>query len=214
MAQCEGEGVVVISDVSGKKFNKLVFVRRTNERRNGNILWECKCDCGNVTLVKKWDVTSGNTKSCGCLKMDVVKKMNQQNTSHGMSGTKIYKIWESMKRRCDSNKTERYSNYGGRGITYCDKWDKFEGFHEWSKKSGYKEGLSIDRIDVNGNYEPSNCRWVTLEKQSFNKTNSRKVAYKNKELTIAELAKETGKSYHLLYQRIVKLGWNVNESIN
>lgn len=199
--------------IAGKKFNKLTVLKKTDEKASKSYLWLCKCDCGNFTKTKKWNITSGNTKSCGCLKMDVVKMMNRQNTSHGMSGTKIYRVWESMKRRCDSKKAERYANYGGRGITYCEEWEDFKGFYEWVEESGYKEGLTIDRIDVNGNYEPSNCRWVTLEQQSFNKTNSRKFNYKGEELTIAELAKASGKSYHLVYQRLVKLGWNVNDSI-
>lgn len=199
--------------IEGTKFNDLTVIRKTKEKSNESYLWLCRCDCGNEVKVKKWNLTSGNTKSCGCLKMESVKKMNQKNTTHGMTRTKLYRVWESMKRRCDSDKAERYPNYGGRGITYCDEWKEFSGFHKWAKNNGYKEGLSIDRIDVDGNYEPGNCRWVTLEEQSFNKTNSRKVPYKDKELTIAELAKETGKTYHLLYQRIVKLNWNINESI-
>jgi len=198
--------------IAGEKFNKLTVLNKTNEKANKTYLWLCECECGNLTKVKKWNITSGNTRSCGCLKVESIKKVGQQNISHGMRYTKIYKIWESMKRRCNNEKAERYASYGGRGITYCEEWEKFDGFYEWVKESGYKEGLSIDRIDVDGNYEPSNCRWVTLEQQSFNKTNSRKVHYKDKELTIAELAKKTGKSYHLLYQRIVKLGWSVSES--
>lgn len=199
--------------IKGDKFNRLIVIDKTNEKSNNSYLWLCKCDCGNEIKVKKWNLTSGNTKSCGCLKIENIKIAAQRNITHGMRHTKIYKIWESMKRRCNSEKTERYASYGGRGITYCEEWERFEPFYEWAKVSGYEEGLSIDRIDVNGNYEPSNCRWVTLEKQSFNKTNNRKVSYEDKELTIGELAKATDKSYHLLYQRIVKLGWSVNESI-
>ena len=199
--------------IVGKRYNKLTVIRKTSEKSHNSYLWECKCDCGNITLVKKWNITSGNTKSCGCLKLNSVKKMNRINTTHGMSRSKLYRVWESMKRRCDNSKTERYASYGGRGITYCKEWSKFENFYGWAKANGYEEGLSLDRIDVNGNYEPSNCRWIPLKKQAYNKTNSRKVSYNNKELTIAELANKTGKPYHLIYQRIIKLGWDVEEAI-
>ena len=199
--------------MEGKKFNRLTFIKKTNERRNGNILWDCQCECGNITRIVKWDVTSGNTKSCGCFKDEMIAKTGKNNVTHGMRYTKIYKIWEGMKRRCNSEKAERYSSYGGKGITYIKEWEQFVPFHEWAINNGYEEGLSIDRIDVNGNYEPSNCQWIPLEQQAYNKTNSNVVEYKGKKITIGELAKLTNKPYHLLYQRIVKLEWTIEDAV-
>ena len=199
--------------IEGNKYNRLTVIEKTKDKTGNSYLWLCKCECGDFVKVKKWNFTSGNTKSCGCLKIESTITMSKGNIVHGMSRTRIYRVWEAMKRRCDNPVSERHSNYGGRGITYCDEWGEFEGFYKWALSNGYEERLTIDRIDNNGNYEPINCRWATWQEQSLNKTNSRKVTYKNKIITMAELSEATGKPYHLLYQRIVKLGWSVSEAV-
>lgn len=158
--------------IVGKTFNRLTVVKKTSEKKNNSYLWLCECQCGKEAKLSKWHITSGNTKSCGCLKLENVKKMNKAKTTHGMRYTRIYKVWEAMKRRCNSEVCEKYPIYGGRGITYCKEWENFEPFHRWAMENGYEEHLTIDRIDVNGNYEPSNCRWSTWKQQANNKRNT------------------------------------------
>ena len=127
--------------------------------------WECKCDCGNVTIVRHGDLRSGRTASCGCYnyeKKAVVK-------THGYSRTKLYHVYTKMKGRCNNPKDKKYAYYGGRGIKVCEQWQENpQVFIQWALNNGYKEGLSIDRIDVNGNYEPDNCRWTDAETQCLN----------------------------------------------
>ena len=199
-------------DILGKKFNRLKVVKRLKKNSRGEVIFLCTCECGNNIEVRKWNLTSGNTKSCGCLKSETSSNLGKSHTTHGMRYTKIYKIWESMKRRCDSKVCERYMNYGDRGIKYVDSWKEFVPFYEWAIKNGYKEGLSIDRIDVDGNYEPSNCQWVTLKKQHLNKTTSTKIEYNGAFYTVSELAEMSGVSYHTLYQRLFRLNWNIEDA--
>ena len=131
----------------------------------------CICDCGKQIKILANNLVSGTTKSCGCLRIETVKK---RSATHKSSKTKLYRIWGDMKRRCSAKKCQRYKNYGGRGISVCQEWkDSFENFQNWAINSGYKEGLSIERVDVNANYCPENCTWIPYENQSRNKTNTR-----------------------------------------
>lgn len=123
---------------------------------------------------------------------------------HGMRNTQIYNVWCAMKRRCSSQKDKRYKNYGGKGIIVCDEWtNSFQSFYEWSMNNGYEKGLTIDRIDCNGNYEPSNCRWVTTKTQNRNYSRNHKVMYKGNEYCVVELAE----MFNVPYQRLL---WRIN----
>lgn len=133
--------------------------------------------------------------------------------SHGMFGTKIYGVWGHMKSRCYNPKVERYKNYGGRGIKVCDEWQNFEGFYEWAIRSGYKEGLTIDRINVDGDYCPENCRWATKETQMNNTTRNRYVTYKGETHTVSEWSRKLGIPYKTLFKRIND-GWSVEKAFN
>lgn len=136
-----------------------------------NAAWICKCDCGNITKpIYGSSLRCGRTKSCGCIHRE---GLIHRNTTHGKYSSKLYGVWNCMKQRCNNPKNNRFHDYGGRGITVCNEWkDDFQAFHDWAMSNGYAEGLSIDRIDVNGNYEPSNCRWVTMLEQRHNRRDS------------------------------------------
>lgn len=153
----------------GAKFGRLTALKDTGKKRGTNHIWLCRCDCGNYCEVAT-DHLGKATNSCGCLKSD-------SHATHRESRTRLYIIWCNMKKRCDRQKDPQYKNYGGRGITYCEPWKHYEPFKEWAMKSGYDDKLSLDRIDVNGNYEPDNCRWATASQQMNNRRVYGKVPY-------------------------------------
>ena len=151
---------------SGDKFNKLTVLEETHLRKQRNIVYKCVCECGNITFVTGTYLRKGLIKSCGCLQKE---RASESNKTHGKSHTKLYYIWQDMRKRCDNKNHHAYKYYGERGITYCNDWKNYENFYNWAINNGYKIGLTIDRIDNNGNYEPNNCRWVTMEIQNRNK---------------------------------------------
>jgi hypothetical protein len=135
--------------------------------------------------------------------------------THGLSGTRIYNIWIDMKKRCYDTKNNRYNRYGGRGITVCDEWkENFIAFRNWAYENGYAEGLSLDRIDNNGNYEPSNCRWATMKEQANNQNHTLKIKYKGEIKTLTEWAEILGIKRHTLYHRIYKRGWTIERAFS
>lgn len=157
------------NDLTGMTFGKWKVLSIDGRNSAGNVMWMCECSCGTKKAVNGSMLNKGRSKSCGCDKSAV--------TTHGMSGTRFYKIWNTMLQRCNNPSQESYKNYGGRGIAVCDRWRKFENFREdlyesylaHSEEFG-KGNTTIDRIDVQGNYEPNNVRWATHREQSFNKT--------------------------------------------
>lgn len=156
-----------IIDLANTKFGRLL-VLNTFERRKRYIYWLCKCDCGNEKYIRSDHLRYGKITSCGCFEKEARKEGN--HTTHGLSKTRIFKIFHGMKKRCYNPECVAYSNYGGRGIKICDEWlNNYTSFHDWALSNGYADNLSIDRIDVNGNYEPSNCRWVDAKIQANNR---------------------------------------------
>ena len=185
-----------IKDLTNKKFGHLTVIKMNKERGPSNkVMCTCKCDCGNTVVVMSNSLTTGKTVSCGC---------KIQNKTHGMTNTRIYKIWADMKNRCTNTNNQSYSDYGGRGINICEKWNEFESFYEWSKVSGYSDDLTIDRIDVNGDYEPGNCRWATYKQQNNNKRNNIYIEYDDKLITLTELSTITNINSKTLRERYNK----------
>lgn len=166
--------VNIKTNLVGTCFNHLTVieldVNRTEEKQRS--YWLCKCDCGNIKSVRSDSLIDGSIKSCGCLKKKQ-DKINLGTFKHGLCKTRRFNIWYGMKERCYNVNSEKYKVYGDRGITVCDEWrDSFIIFYNWATNNGYSDELTIDRIDVNGNYEPSNCRWATSTEQSRNKQNT------------------------------------------
>lgn len=187
-------------DIAGQRFGKLIAIERCGTDKWQNALWKCKCDCGNETVVKCNNLRSGMTLSCGCLKRENALK-------HGGSHTRLYRIWHGIIRRTEDSKRKEYANYGGRGIRMCQEWrNDFAAFREWALNNGYSDDLSIDRIDNNGDYTPSNCRWVSKYEQANNRTDTRYLTLNGITKSVREWADETGIPYARLKKRM-RLGW-------
>lgn len=191
-------------DLMGQKFGRLTVIENAGSNARGSALWKCCCDCGNEIVAEARLLRSGNTKSCGCLKKDIQRKrMIKKNTTHNERYTRLYRTWAHMIWRCENPNAGAYPLYGGRGISVCREWrESFEDFRDWARRSGYNDTLSIDRIDVDGNYEPSNCRWITLDEQQNNKRNNHYLTFNGKTKTIAEWSRETGIKSSTIQRRV------------
>lgn len=165
--------------------------------------WLCQCDCGNTSIVRGKSLIQGNTKSCGCLVYE------SRNVKHGMKKTRLYRIWSGMKSRCYTPSNPAYNRYGGRGISICQEWKSdFNAFYEWAKNNEYSENLSIDRIDVNGNYDPSNCRWSTPQQQSDNKRNNILITIDGITLDVQQWCDKIGIKRSTVNTRVRMCGWD------
>lgn len=180
--------------------------------------WLCQCKCGKEFITLGHRIRKGLAKSCGCkpteLSDEVIESIRKKNSTHGDSKSRLYKCWRGIKTRCLSPTDQHWKDYGGRGITVCDEWaDSYENFREWALSNGYKDDLTIDRIDVNGNYEPSNCRWATIKEQANNKRDNNYLTFNGKTQTVVQWAEELGIIPVTLEARIHRYGWSVERAL-
>jgi len=158
--------VSALVDLTGQRFGELTVLYQVPSR-DRNSSWLCQCDCGKKTIVRAPNLKFGGTRTCGC---GVARATVKRCTKHGESHSKLNYIWTAMKERCFNPNNKSYDNYGGRGITVCDEWkNDYAAFSKWSKENGYREGLTLDRINNDGGYSPDNCRWTTYKVQSNNR---------------------------------------------
>lgn len=192
-------------ELVGHRFGKLLVISKSPEKgKNGEVLWDCLCDCGNSRLAIAGNLRCGTATSCGCESYTTRKK-------HGMTKTTTFKSWDSMKQRCLNENAPDYPRYGGRGITICNRW--LESFNNFISDLGERpEGTSLDRIDVNGNYEPSNCRWATRSEQQRNKSNTIYLEWRGEKKSIPEWADITGITRKIITERI-KAKWFIEDAL-
>lgn len=200
-----------VVDITGQKFGRLTVLDKLHNYHKKDTYWLCVCECGNLKEVTSSHLTTGKTKSCGCL-----RKENSGNRLriHGKCNTRLHSIWQNMKNRCYHKKSNRYKYYGARGIAVCSEWkDDFMNFYDWSMANGYADNLTIDRIDVNGNYEPNNCRWVDYKTQSRNRRSVKRVTINNETHCLSEWCEILDIKYNTVQTRIYNRGWSIEKAL-
>lgn len=203
---------VVSHHYEGRKFGNLTVIERVGRDKSGCVLWRCKCDCGNDFITTSTYLRRGHSTNCGCKSQE---KRRGKIKTHGMTGSKIYSVWKNMRNRCSNPQNRKYRIYGARGISVCDEWEEsFSAFYEWAMSHGYKEGLTIDRIDNDGNYSPENCRWVTNKEQQNNKRNNNFLTINGATKTLKEWSEEIGINYSTLRNRIYISNWPIEKALS
>lgn len=185
----------------GDQFGDLTVVKIVGKHTDGHFMSEVKCKCGEVFAIRDSLIRCGRITRCKKCSSEALK-------THGMTDTPLFHCWQSMRSRCYNPNNKEYKHYGARGISVCPEWKDSRTFIEWALNNGYKEGLTIDRIDVNGNYEPSNCRWTTMLRQARNKRNTRYIHFEGRYLPIRDVAEITGIKAATIIQRLDKRGWD------
>lgn len=195
----------------GATFGRWTIVEYLGRNKNSKKLFQCICSCGTKRAVLLESLKRNKSTSCGCLRLE---RAADAKTKHNGRYTRLYNIWAKMKARCQNENDRNYKNYGARGITVCDEWNKsFDTFRTFALDNGYNDSLSIDRINVNGNYEPSNCRFVDMKTQQNNRSNNRLITLDNKAMTLSELCDIYKIDYEVARMRLNR-GWTIERILN
>ena len=195
-------------DLSGEVFGRLTVHKVVGRNRHNQLIWSCTCECGNECNALGFIMRRGEKQSCGCLQRETTANINKK---HGKTRTKIYAIWRTMTQRCYDPNSHAYNRYGGRGIKICDKWKSFEGFYE--DMGDKPEGLSLERIDNNGNYEPANVVWATHKTQSNNRRSNVVLEFQGRKQTMQQWADESGLKIQTIWARLHR-GWTIERAIS
>lgn len=194
----------------GQRFGRLIVIQKL-PTKNERTMWLCRCDCGNLTEASCNKLTMGVKRSCSCYKLERIK---EASTKHGGKGTPLYNVWRGIKERCYCPKNKAFKYYGGKGVEVCTEWkDDFGTFKKWAEDNGYKQGLTIDRLDNNKNYEPSNCRWTTMREQSNNKTNISKYEINGELYSLRDLSEKFNLPIDVLYYRVKRAKWSIEKAV-
>lgn len=198
-------------DMTDMKFERLTVLSRAETSKAGQTRWNCRCDCGSELVVQAAALKCGHTRSCGCLKIEQTIAMSTKH-GHATKGiSRTYRTWAAMISRCSDQNANGFRHYGGRGISVCQEWREFSNF---VRDMGEKpHGMSLDRIDVNGNYEPGNCRWATLNQQARNRRDSRCLTYRGETKSVHDWAEENGLPVRALVHRL-NAGWSTEDALS
>lgn len=198
-------------DLTGRKYNFLTVISFKGRIKKRS-LWNCICDCGNTHIVEAYNLKTGQVKSCGCYSSPKAKSSfyRPNRRTHGLSNHILYSIWNAMQARCRNKNNIAYERYGGRGISLCNKWKKFIGFYEDMHES-YENGLTLERIDVNGNYEPNNCRWATYKEQANNTRKNRVVTYMGITGSVVSVCDKLGIDSRMVHRRL-SANWDIQRA--
>lgn len=201
----------------GERYGRLTVTGIVWDEKRKRWAWECKCDCGKSKIILPSHLKRGLTRSCGCLHDEIVATKAIKYKHKTKDNKALYSILHGMMRRCNNENDARYKDYGGRGIKICDEWDNlkdgFDNFCDWSYSNGYEDGLTIERIDVNGDYCPANCKWITIKEQAQNTRKTKWVDYKGERIQLKKLCDRLGVTYDTVHNRIYTLGWNIEKAV-
>lgn len=205
-----------IDDLTNQKFGRLTVLGLDTKKQSRKTYWICQCECGTIKSCRSDSLKNGAIVSCGCRKKEQDKENLTKHHDHMQSGTRLYDIWQGMKGRCYNEHNIRYDNYGGRGIKVCDEWkNDFKAFYQWAIENGYSEEKTIDRINVDGDYEPSNCRWADAKTQCNNRTSNIKITIGNSTRTLTEWCEIFNVDYKKINARYRRNGFvSIDELFN
>jgi hypothetical protein len=206
-----------IIDEVGKKYGRLTVIKYKGRGPRGGAIWVCKCDHGGKgrpKLVEAWGghLRIGNIKSCGCLAADTCRALGKKARVHGFSGTRLYYVWNNMMGRCYWTKRREYKHYGGRGIKVYGPWKTPANFFAWAIPSGYRQGLTLERMDVNKGYNPNNCCWIRVGLQGRNKQKTVRVMWKGRIRSLVECCEMENLRYHSVLDRVAR-GWSAKDAL-
>ena len=200
-------------DLTGQKFGRLTCLECVKSNKKGNVKWLCKCDCGNKKIVRGSHIKKGLIKSCGCFRKEI-----KTGITHGLSigkngkPTRLFRIWCGMKQRCLDSNSSKFYLYGSRGITICQEWMDYKVFYTWAMSNGYKNNLTIERKNNNGNYTSDNCEWIPAAQQARNKRTNHFIIYKGERKTLAEWCEILQINHSSLLRRLKN--WTLEKALN
>lgn len=198
-------------DLRGRKFGRLLVLCTAGRTPRREIKWLCRCDCGNRKVVKSTNLERGTTKSCGCLFVEMLKQKHESQFRHGLCGTPEHRAWAAMKSRCMDQTHKFYADYGGRGITVCERWQDFRNFiADMGKRPTTKH--TLERLDNSLGYVPGNCEWATRKQQANNRRSSRVLEFRGERLTASQWAQRLGHNVNDIYRRL-NHGWSVEKAL-